>query len=263
VTDPHEIRKWSKISYGDTVEKKKKQNANFFASTVNNLLHGSKTSDEGAGDEVAGEKDLEDHDDIVKAIYTEDETVLLDGEPEWFDPNYIRRRTSHSGKRRERGECQSVFSVEKPEAKADLPKSDSAKLVLARTHFVLEHEDLLPAYHVFYSNSECIAVWAKTGRWSTLQAAVYLISSGVGLTKSSVMLTISVAAAHAVLIPALAVGGLAVVSAPLLFLKKSKEKWEKTTLTLNDEFWSRAEPEVFVEAIQYWAQLTGENDNVD
>ena len=90
---------------------------------------------------------------------------------------------------------------------------------------------------------------------------MYLISSGVGLTKSSVMLTISVAAAHAVLIPALAVGGLAVVSAPLLFLKKSKEKWEKTTLKLNDEFWSRAGPEVFVEAIQYWSQLTGPNDD--
>ena len=155
VTDPHEIRKWSKISYGDQVEKKKKQNANFFASTVstvNNLLHGSKTSDdEGANDEVAGEEDVEDHKDVAKATSTEDEAALLDGEPEWFDPNYVQRRTSPK-KSRERGECQSVFSVDKPEAKADVPKSDSAKLVLARTHFVLEHEDLL------YVSSICVSL---------------------------------------------------------------------------------------------------------
>jgi len=69
------------------------------------------------------------------------------------------------------------------------------------------------------------------------------------------MLTISVAAAHAILLPAVAVGGLAVVGAPLLFLKKSQEKWEKTTMKLTGEFWARAPPEVFVEAIEYWGGL--------
>jgi hypothetical protein len=65
----------------------------------------------------------------------------------------------------------------------------------------------------------------------------------------------SVAAAHAVLLPALAVGGLAVAGAPLLFLKKSQEKWDKTTMRLTDDFWGHAEPPVFVEAIKYWAKL--------
>ena len=98
-------------------------------------------------------------------------------------------------------------------------------------------------------------MWCKTGRWSTLQAAVYLVSSSVGFGKSATMVTISVAAAHAILLPVLAVGGLAVVGAPLLFLKKSQEKWEKTTSSLTDAFWSRADPDVFVEAIEYWAKL--------
>lgn len=106
---------------------------------------------------------------------------------------------------------------------------------------------------VFYSNSECIAVWCKTGRWSTLQAAVYLVSSSVGFGKSAVMMTLSVAAAHVVLVPALAVGGLAVVGAPLLYLKMSQDKWDAATMRLTDEFWRRAGPEVFVEAIEYWA----------
>ena len=107
----------------------------------------------------------------------------------------------------------------------------------------------------YSSNSECIAVWAKTGRWSTLQAAVYLVSSSVGFGKSATMLTISAAAAHMILVPALAVGGLAVVSAPLLFLRKSQEKWEEATAELTDKFWMQAEPEVFVEAIEYWGSL--------
>lgn len=66
------------------------------------------------------------------------------------------------------------------------------------------------------------------------------------------MLTISVAAAHAILIPALAVGGLAIVGAPLLFLKKSQAQWNKATMRLTEEFWLRAPPDVFVEAIEYW-----------
>lgn len=69
------------------------------------------------------------------------------------------------------------------------------------------------------------------------------------------MLSISVAAAHAILLPAVAVGGLAVVGAPLMFLKESKKKWDKTTMSLTEEFWSRAKPEVFVEAIEYWAKM--------
>jgi hypothetical protein len=69
------------------------------------------------------------------------------------------------------------------------------------------------------------------------------------------MITLTVAAAHAVLLPALAVGGLAVAGAPLLFLKKSQEQWDKTTNRLTEKFWMHAEPPVFVEAIKYWARL--------
>jgi hypothetical protein len=76
------------------------------------------------------------------------------------------------------------------------------------------------------------------------------------------MLTISAAAAHMILVPALAVGGLAVVSAPLLFLRKSQEKWEEATAELTDKFWMQAEPEVFVEAIEYWGSLR-DKDKVD
>jgi len=137
-----------------------------------------------------------------------------------------------------------------------LPKSDPAKIVLARTNFVLEYGDeLLPPYHVFHSNSECIAVWCKTGRWSTLQTSVFLHSCSVGNAKSSVAFTLGVAATHVLLAPVVALGGVAAVTAPWIILKKSKGKWEAATMKLTEEFWMRAEPEVFVEAIEHWSGI--------
>lgn len=55
----------------------------------------------------------------------------------------------------------SEVNGETDESKSDeLPRSDPAVLVLARTRFILEHgEEILPPYHIINSNSECIAVW--------------------------------------------------------------------------------------------------------
>lgn len=277
VTDPKEIRKWSKISYGDRAEEGEKEKKGFLSSFLGKSPKvGEKKgvkSDEGGkvedANQTAIEKGVEKHsvdEDENKVsgtapsdcVHNHEDEDRVEGEPDWFHSGGYkpRKRTTSTSSTVSFSEEQSVFSVERPESKMnELPKSDSAKLVLARTHFILENEDLLPPYHVFYSNSECIAVWAKTGRWSTLQAAVYLVSSSVGFGKSATMLTLSVAAAHMILVPALAVGGLAVMGAPLLFLKKSQAKWEKATMHLTGEFWSRAEPEVFVEAIEYWGGL--------
>ncbi|KAL7500528.1 hypothetical protein ACHAWT_008349 [Skeletonema menzelii] len=242
VTDPKEIRKWTKIKYGDQVETKEKK------SFLSKFLPGSKPEKDGDFNKAKGKETIEvDEESAEETDDDSDKRECDSTEPEWFQRS-PRRKTPAKQK-----DEQSVFSIDQLEGqKNELPKSDSAKLVLSRTHFILENEHLLPPYHVFYSNSECIAVWAKTGRWSTLQAAVYLVSSSVGFGKSATMLTISVAAAHMILVPALAVGGLAVVGAPLLYLKKSQEKWEEATIILTDKFWMQADNEVFIEAIEYW-----------
>ena len=52
--------------------------------------------------------------------------------------------------------------------------SDPPAKVLARAYFLLEHPELLPSYHIFNSNCECVAVWCKTGKWCTLQASSVL-----------------------------------------------------------------------------------------
>ena len=144
----------------------------------------------------------------------------------------------------------------KSETLDKLPKSDPTKIVLARTNFLLDFgEEVLPPYHIFHSNSECIAVWCKTGRWSTLQAAIFLHSTAIGNAKSATVVTIGVAATHMLLLPVLAVGGIAMITAPWIILKRSKEKWEAATNQLNDAFWAWAEPEVFVAAIESWSGL--------
>jgi len=262
VTDPKDIRKWSKINYVDQVEKK-----GFFKSFLPTKKNkkdeadddGASTEDDGAGKPTEHNIELTKSDATDEEMGADESIDHVEGAPEWFQPGFKPRKRTYSSSSTIplNNDGQSVFSIDRPDdhSKNELPKTDSAKLVLARTHFILENEDLLPLYHVFYSNSECIAVWCKTGRWSTLQAAVYLVSSSVGFGKSATMITLSVAAAHMILIPALAVGGLAVVGAPLLFLKKSQKKWDKATLRLTDEFWMQAEPDVFVEAIEYWAKM--------
>lgn len=140
-----------------------------------------------------------------------------------------------------------------------LPKSDPTKLVLARVRFLLQQEtqskSVLPPYHVFYSNSECIAVWCKTGKWTTLQTAVFLHSTAVGNAKQTFLAIGGVAALNPMLIPAIAPLGIAYIGAPWFYLSKCKEKWDQATMTLTDQFWAQAEPEVFVEVIQQWSGL--------
>lgn len=92
-------------------------------------------------------------------------------------------------------EEESEYDKKKKESLAKLPKADPNKLVLARTHWLLEHgEAILPPYHAFSSNSECLAVFCKTGKWNTLQADVFLHSTAIGNAKTMGATTIAVAA---------------------------------------------------------------------
>ncbi|KAL7427851.1 hypothetical protein ACHAXH_000690 [Discostella pseudostelligera] len=147
-----------------------------------------------------------------------------------------------------------VNSTHQRKTMENLPRSDPTVLVLARTRFILEHgENVLPPYHIINSNSECIAVWCKTGRWSTFQASVFLHSSAIGYAKSATAATIGAAAMNPWLIPAVATVGLAAVGTPWLFLKVANDKWNEATNELTEKFWMQAGPEVFVECIEKWS----------
>mmetsp|Transcript_40187 Transcript_40187/g.82701 ORF Transcript_40187/g.82701 Transcript_40187/m.82701 type:complete len:328 (+) Transcript_40187:665-1648(+) len=281
MTDPKEIHKWFKASYGagGLLSHKKKKPKKRMMGKLSSVFKASPDSEhlerralsasvrarantaDGASD---GATDSPNKSKTAMTKSTVPDTSQITGTdtnsngatdvPDWFGDNNT--ASEHEP---------SVFSISKKDhADPDLPKSDPREIVLARANFLLEHgEEVLPPYHVFYSNSECIAVWCKTGRWSTLQTAVFLATNSVGGAKSSTLFTIGIAAAHAVLVPLAVVGGLIWVSAPMVILKKSKEKWEEATLQLTDLFWSSAPPEVFVSAIEQWSDLQEEEDAVE
>ena len=150
---------------------------------------------------------------------------------------------------------QDVAPPKKDTSTPNLPRSDPAILVLARTRFLLDQgEDFLPPYHIVNSNSECIAVWCKTGRWSTLQASVFLHSTAIGNTKSTTAAALAVAATQPWLLGVVIPAGMTAIGTPWIMLKVANDKWNQYTATLTDAFWSRAEPEVFVECIEKWGQ---------
>ena len=142
-----------------------------------------------------------------------------------------------------------------------LPKSDPRTIVLARVKYILgeqekpKEETSLPAYHILYSNSECLAVWCKTGKFSTLQAAVFLHSTAVGNAKSSFMLGAGVAATQPWLIPVVGVYAVAAVGMPYVLLNKCKHKWKESELRMTTSFWDNAGTDVFVAAIENWSGL--------
>lgn len=151
-----------------------------------------------------------------------------------------------------------------------LPKSDPRQIVLARTRFVLGEQDkpeddsYLPPYHILYSNSECLAVWCKTGKFSTLQAAVFLHSTAVGNAKSTIMLTAGIAATQPWLIPVVGVYGIVAVGMPYYVLNKCKLKWKVGEQRLTNGFWQSADNETIVCAIENWSGLTPDlQENAD
>jgi hypothetical protein len=112
---------------------------------------------------------------------------------------------------------------------------------------------LLLSQHVFHSNSECIAVFCTTGRWSTLQTSVFLHSSAIGNAKGAAAMTLSAAAAVPMVAPVVAGLGLAMVGMPWWMLRDSKVKWEEATKSLTEKFWAQADNEVIVECIEKWS----------
>ena len=104
------------------------------------------------------------------------------------------------------------------EAKMEMPDSDPKGIVLARVRYLLENESIdekgrhcnsvLPPYHIFNANSECIAVWVKTGRFSTLQAAIFLHSTALGQVKSAATLSLFVASQTVPVTTTTAAGGI-------------------------------------------------------
>ena len=291
LTDPKEMKKWRKATYG--MRKKSSHHFNFSSLTKyanmrrpqvrsDASVHAEESFEEDSdhktldndGDSTADD-DLVDFNETLKRVSArkENKNLVETGDSDKEVVSSVSNRNLDSPQRQrafssdtiksQRSRINSTDSVssqvkKSPSSKEEeaQPTSDPTKIVLARCHYLLEvGEKVLPPYHVFFSNSECIAVWCKTGRWSTFQTAVFLSTNSVGAAKSATLATIGIAVTNPLLAPLMAVGGLVWVGAPMVILAKSREKWEENTQKMTDLFWAWAPSDVYVEAIQHWGGL--------
>lgn len=144
LTDEKDISKWKRVDYGTVLG-----GDNRFKRLVSSILPSKeRTNTNGRG---------EREDTAESQSNALDNTVSND--PKGESP------------------CTKKTTTEKDEVHhvaPTLPKSDPKGVVLARVRYLLEHEGVdekgrrrntvLPPYHLFNANSECIAVWCKTGK---------------------------------------------------------------------------------------------------
>jgi hypothetical protein len=143
--------------------------------------------------------------------------------------------------------------------------SDPTEVVMKRVNFLLYQSkvvdnSLLPKYHAIFANCECVAVWCKTGAWSTLQAASFLSHSAVAQIKGTATIagvaaaqtvtvpaagmwgwlgytsTVPLMTAQPLILPAIAAYGVLTIGGPAVCLAVAKKKWSSTTKALNDTF---------------------------
>ncbi|KAL3826257.1 hypothetical protein ACHAXA_006285 [Cyclostephanos tholiformis] len=295
LVDEKEIKKWTRIKYGEEVQ--------LTVHSSNEGMHQSIGEDDVAyssGRERAASYASDDEqmphagldvDEVEKCVQAKIRTTppKKSRSSSWFRPCGTPPKVNVESKppARQAGDA--------GKQRLRLPEADPPKLVLARLRFLLEYgeepfpppgsddggaheksrrQNLLPPHHLLYANSECIAVFCKTGRWSTIQAAIFLHTSTVGNVKQTATVamflsaqTVTVPAsgiwgwfggtttlplftAQPWLVPALVGGGMVYVGLPMLMLWKAKGTWSATERRLNDAFWSMCDPDVIVDMIR-------------
>ncbi|KAL7553786.1 hypothetical protein ACHAWF_017117 [Thalassiosira exigua] len=308
--DEKEIKKWTKIRYGEEVTLKVHSTNEEMHRHVNeNNIHEESPTDAAANIEESPSAglEMEEVEQCVQAKIKpspEKSRTTSSAKSSWW--SWSNKDTGSQSTTEPETKSAEQFDQKKTPQKLRLPKEDPSVLVLARLRFLLEYgggpfpppmgEDtnhdskakkprpnLLPPNHLLYANSECIAVFCKTGRWSTLQASIFLHSSTVGNAKQTATLamflsaqtvtvpatgfwgffggttTVGLFTAQPWLVPALVGGGMVYIGLPTLMLWKAKEIWADTEKRLNDAFWSMYNTDLIVELVRSWSGL-GDRD---
>jgi hypothetical protein len=127
--------------------------------------------------------------------------------------------------------------------------ADDCIVVLERLNFLMRNPDLIPLYQLFDCNCECVAVWCKTGKFTTHQVAIFLnagVGAAIGLAFTPVSVSVPAAglwgwfgftttrtACILGLAPEICLAIGAITSA---FWISMHLKWRKTEEKLNSEF---------------------------
>ena len=115
--------------------------------------------------------------------------------------------------------------------------TDKVQIVRRRVEFLLKHPQYIPSYCLVQSNCECVAVWCKTGKWTTLQAEKWLGTTN--FTSRIAIAGLSIASLSAVAIPfggLILAGSVATEVISGIMGDRAKRTWEEQTKTLNEAF---------------------------
>jgi len=276
--DEKEIKNWKKVNYGESL--KKQRNWRWWGKENDpgqeKPNHEEETSKEASAS--SSESSIQNTEPPSPQICSKQVEDVISNSKELNPKQPSRWRNclgSPSPKKNNNSQAGSKVPM--------LPKSDPTYLVLSRVRYLLTNPKELPPHHILFSNSECIAVFCKTGRWSTLQASIFLYSSAAGNLKTAILssagvvgatttvtvpatgiagwfgmtttATVSLVSVQPWLIPVLAGYGLIAVGTPIILALRAKDKWERATKHLTDGFWGSAESDVYVEAIKSWSNL--------
>lgn len=284
ITKMEDIDQWKKVNYGETINKGWKWW--WKSDEKDDAGNDDADADADANTDIDTAKtDQATNQDDARAVeqYDTNDTNLTEPQP------LLTANNSFQYEQYSRPQLSTSKSKDKPPKNIQppqLPSSDPTTMVLSRVRYLLHDPSILPPHNIFYSNSECIAVWCKTGRWSTLQASIFLHSTAAGQLKSAATLatvvgtttitqivpaggiagwfgmttttTVGLLSLQPWLIPVLAGYGVIAVGTPLFIMSKARAKWAETTKVLTDGFWGWADNDVFVDAVKSWSAVGSE-----
>jgi hypothetical protein len=284
LVDEKEINKWKKVHYGEALHKQR--NWRWWQGKGKDPEQGEKELEKTSMSSATNSasislkkessppaKNISRNVDALEADVTKDKELHRKLSSSWWGCSSSPKKNNDASTSKKQEESKVPM----------LPDSDPTYLVLSRVRYILTNPKELPPHHIIFSNSECIAVYCKTGRWSTLQASIFLCSTAAGNLKTAILTSAGVAGATSTvtvpasgiagwfgmtttatvslvslqpwLIPVLAGYGLIAVGTPIILAIRAKDKWERATKHLNDGFWGAAESDVYVEVIKSWSNL--------
>jgi hypothetical protein len=123
-------------------------------------------------------------------------------------------------------------------AYADDAPVDCAAVVRKRVEFLLRNPHIIPPYSLVECNCECVAVWCKTGRWTTAQFRNW--AGNANLASRIAVAGLSIASWSAiVVVPGAALllsAGVVAEVVTGVWGDRARRGWEMRTALLNDEF---------------------------
>mmetsp|Transcript_40406 Transcript_40406/g.84535 ORF Transcript_40406/g.84535 Transcript_40406/m.84535 type:complete len:260 (-) Transcript_40406:858-1637(-) len=109
-------------------------------------------------------------------------------------------------------------------------------LIRRRVQFLLKYPHLIPSYSLVESNCECVAVWCKTGIWTTLQASHMLNNTNFGSRVAIAGLSLASAVVAVPFLGVMLAAGVVTEVASGVWGDRVKRRWEERTSVLNKAF---------------------------